>query len=461
LTILAKPLFVATCVCLLFLGFGVTPFAMAEEGDSTLSNFERLYQRALVQNHDLQILRKHLKVTEADIIIAGYIPNPSVNGYWGWGRQTSVLGNSNYVGITQELEIGPKRKLRKLIAKAELEEEKAAFQEAIWLLRSNLRLAYLQYLGVMSELKQLEEQIRLSESHIVKVKAILKEEMRDETDLLNAQLTLSKLHSAQIEHEGELRQKRLYLAELVGESSTDLLPLHEVKTGLFKDVPYWQYNLSKEDSNLLIQKLSEVGRHNRQELKIAIQTLEQGYLELKASKLKRIPNPELGAGFLFVTTTSPYTPNFEKETFLGGFATINVPVPLFNRQEGEIAKAQSEVITNKMRIHATQFNIGMGIQKAVEVISTKQKLLKNYEDYLFPQSRDIVRLVDLSYQKKQVDYSQVILASQAYQEISHEYLEHLEEAWQAWASLEQETGVPLEILIPTLPWKQPKDFVAL
>ncbi len=461
MTILAKPLFVATCVCLLFLGFGVTPFSMAEEGDSTLSNFERLYQRALVQNHDLQILRKQLKVTEADITIAGYIPNPSVNGYWGWGRQTSVLGNPNYVGITQELEIGPKRKLRTLIAKSALEEEKAAFQEAIWLLRSNLRLAYLDYLGGVSELKQLEEQIHLIESFIATVEEVVKKGKSPRSDLLQAQLTLSDLHSEYIELQGDLKQDRLYIAELVGELSPEALPFGEVNPTLLEQVPHWENKLLPEKEAFLVQQLSEVGRTHRQELKIAIQALEQSRLRLKASKLKRIPNPELGGGFLFVTTTSPYTPNYEKETFLGGYASVNVPLPIFNRQQGEIIKAQSQIITNEMRIHATQYTIAMGIQKAVETISTKQQLLENYRNHLFPKSEEIVQLVNLAYRKNEAGLSDVILARQAYQEIRHEYLEHLEEAWQAWASLEQETGVPLEILIPTLPWKQPKDFVAL
>ena len=62
--------------------------------------------------------------------------------------------------------------------------------------------------------------------------------------------------------------------------------------------------------------------------------------------------------------------------------------------------------------------------------------------------------MNLAYRKKTAGLSDVILARQSFQEIRHEYLEHLEEAWHAWASLEQETGMPLEILIPKLPWKQ-------
>ncbi|MFN7309880.1 MAG: hypothetical protein ACK5T0_00775, partial [Vampirovibrionales bacterium] len=75
------------------------------------------------------------------------------------------------------------------------------------------------------------------------------------------------------------------------------------------------------------------------------------------------------------------------------------------------------------------------------------------------QSQELVRLVDLAYRKNKAGLSDVILARQAFQEIRHEYLEHLEEAWHAWASLEQETGVPLELLIPKLPWQQEKEQV--
>lgn len=449
------PIF-ASLVLLLSLGQGI---AGATTVDASVSQFEHLYQEALSHNHDLKVLQKSLKVTQEDITIAGYIPNPSINGYWGFGRMTSVLGNPSSVGITQQIEIGPKRKLRILVAKAELDKEKTALQEAIWLLRSNLRLAYLDYLGTLRELKQLEEQMRLIESFIVTVEGLVKKGESPASDLLQAQLTRSDLYSERIERQGKLQQERLYMAELLGERHPEQLPLKDVHPELLDQVPYWENGLPTDKEALLMNTLSEEGLKHRQELKIAIQALEQSRLQLKASKLQRMPDPEIGGGILLVRTTSPYTPNFEKESFLGGYASLNVPLPLFNRQQGEIAKAQAEIITNENRINATQFNIEIGIQKAILAISTRQQLLENYRENLIPQSQEIVRLVDLAYRKNKAGLSDVILARQAFQEIRHEYLEHLEEAWHAWASLEQETGVPLELLIPKLPWQQEKEQV--
>ncbi len=441
---------------LLFLIQTLTPMAMGDELDQSSTGFEALFQRALVQNHDLQMLQKKLNISQADITIARYLPNPEISGYWGFGRMTSVLGNPSSVGITQAIEMGPKRKIRTLVAKAELDKEKTALQEAIWLLRSNLRLAYLEYLGTFCELKQLEEQIALIESFIVAVEGLVKQGKSPASDLMQAKLTRSDFHSERIERNSELKKERLQIAELLGELNPDALPLNKINPDLLEQVPHWKNEFPLEQQRTLIHDLSEEGFKHRQELKLAIQTLEQSRLQLRAAKLKRIPDPEIGGGILLVRTTSPYTPNFEKESFLGGYATLNLPLPIFNRQQGEIAKAQAEIIVNEQRIQATQFSIEIAIQKVILAISTQQQLLENYRNNLIPQSKEIVRLVDLAYRKNQAGLSDVILARQAFQEIRHEYLEHLEEAWYAWASLEQETGVPLELLIPKLPWEQGK-----
>ena len=187
-------------------GYGVT---VTENVEEPVSSFERLFQAALQGNRDIKVLKTSLNVTQEDITIAAYIPNPTLNTYWGFGRMTSVMGNPNYVGLTQQIEVGPKRKLRTLLAKAELEKEKTALQEAIWLLRSNLRLAYLEYLGTLNELKQDEEQIRVIESFIVTVEKLVKQGKSPASDLLQVQLTRSDLYSERIELEGELKQEHL------------------------------------------------------------------------------------------------------------------------------------------------------------------------------------------------------------------------------------------------------------
>ncbi len=461
MNVLAQTLALLKGACLLYAFIFCLGWATAEEEQGASSHFERLFQVALTQNPDLQVLKQRLNVSKEDITIAAYLPNPSVNGYWGFGRMTSVLGNPSSVGLTQPIEVGPKRKLRVLVAQAELEKEKSALQEAIWLLRSNLRLAYLEYLGILIELKQLDEQRDLIEAFIVAAEGLVKQGKSPASDLLQAQLIRSDLNSERIEYLGNLQKKRLYMAELLGELHPEKILLEAVDATLLEQVPYWKNGLSPAEQDALMKCLSEEGLKHRQELKIALQTLEQSRLQLKTHQLKRLPDPELGGGLLLVHTTSPYTPNFEKETFLGGYVTLNLRLPIFNRQQGEIAKAQAEIKTTEHHIEATQFAIEMGIKKALLAIATKQQLLENYRQNLIPQSQEIVRLVDLAYRKNQAGLSEVILARQAFQEIRHEYLFHLEEAWYAWASLEQETGVPLERLIPKLPWPQEKGPVAL
>ncbi len=440
--------------------------ADAQTFDAHASSFEQLYQLAIKQNHDVKVLQETLKVTQEDIGIAATIPNPSLNTYWGWGRQTSVLGNPNQVGLTQTFELGPKRKLRTLIAKTILEKEKTGLQQALWLLRSNLRLAYLEYLATVSQTAQLEKQF-VSVNQLIRIAEVrVKAGSSPEADLLQARLVRSQLFPQRIQLEGQLAQNRLKLAYFVGEEDPSRLPLSAGSLALLEHIPQWKSFLPQAKEEALILSLQNEGLTQRQELKVALKQVDASRLQLKSEKIKRIPDAQVGGGVLFVNTLSPLSTSNptanEKGTFLGGYVTLNVPLPVFDNQEEEIGKAKAQLSTDEKSVEALTFSIKNSIQQAITGIATQQRVLDNYRENLLPQSQEVLRLADLGYRYGKTGLANVILARQACQAIQLDYLLNLGLAWQAWALLEQQTGLPLEGLLLKLPWEQPTvDFTHL
>ncbi len=215
---------------------------------------------------------------------------------------------------------------------------------------------------------------------------------------------------------------------------------------MLEEVPYWENALPQDKQEAFINRLTEEALTHRQELKIAVQTLAQSRLQLRASKLNRIPDPEIGGDF----SISAYNPTFDRVTFYGIMLNLSVPLPVYNNQQGEIAKSKAEIISNESQIQAARFLIKMGIQKAILAISSKQRLLENYRQNTRPQSQELLHLVEQAFTKKEVGVSELFFARQSYLETQQQYLDYLEDTWRAWVFLEQETGVPLELLIPQL-----------
>lgn len=440
--------------CLLGMSVGLSAWG-AEQPLVQNSTFESLYEMAIKQNPDIKVLQESLQVSQQDIVIAGYIPNPSLNTYWGWGRMTSVLGNPNQVGLQQTLELGPKRKLRTLDAQLQYDKEKAGLQQALWQLRSHLRLAYLDYLATVSQVEQLEKQYSLVNQliHIAEVR--FKAGSSPQADLIQAQLSQYQLNPVRIHLQGQLVQNQWKLAQWVGLTQRDALHLDGSHSALLEQVPYWKASLAQADYVTCLTKLKQFGRQHRQELKIALQQVEQSRVRLKASKLQRIPDPQVGGGILFVNVLSPLSNINEKDNFLGGYATFNVALPIFHNQGGEIAKSKARLSVDEGNVEALQFAIDSGIQQAVVGIETQQKTLENYRKQLLPQSLQVLQLADLGYRYGKTGLANVILARQAYQAIQVDYIKTLGQAWQSWAALEQQTGLPLEVLVNELPWSQP------
>ena len=426
------------------------------DGEVT-SGFEALYQQALKTNPDIQQIRATLNVSQQDIVIAGYIPNPSAQMVWNFGNITTQLGNPQQFGVQQLVELGGKRNLRTLKAKAGFEGTELAIKQLTWALHSNLRLAYLDYLTELSQRDQLQQQAALFDELVRIAEARVKAGAAPEAESLQVKLSRHQLDPQVIEANGQLQQAKLKLNQWLGLTTLSTLPDLTQQITLLEQVPYWP-NCPKDGdtNNAVLQQLISLGRAHRQELNIAQNQLKQTYLTLRAAKAAQIPDPTLGTGTNFARATNPVaTVLSDKGFFWGIYASLGVPLPIFHNQQGEIAKSKAQITVDQLAIRSTEFQIDSHLQQAVQSIITRQQALETFRNELIPESYEVLKLANLGYRYGKTGLANVILARQSYQAVQNDYLNTLSEDWQAWATLEQEVGLPLEELFPELGWNHP------
>jgi outer membrane protein, heavy metal efflux system len=431
--------------------------------NATDNYFEVLYQQALKTNPDLKVIQKQLALSQADVISAGYIPNPSLQFTWGWGKTTSQLGNPQQIGVQQVIELGPKRQLRRQLAKTQVDGALIAIRQFSWVLHSNLRLAYIDYLSAQSQVEQMQRQAQLFDHLSSIAQARADAGAAPQSEALQAKLARQQLTPHLIQAKGQLKQATFKLYQWLGLNPDERTPVSVVlggtlseKMALMEAVPhYTPSSLSSSTQDNTLAQLQKIGHDYRQELKTAYNQLQQSRLALKQSQWQQLPDPQLGGSFLFVHSLSPLASSLsDKTTIMGGCVSLNFPLPVFHNQQAEIARSKTQISVNEQTVQATAFSIDSALRQSVTAIQTQQDALKIFRTQLIPESAEVLKLADIGYRFGKTGLVSVILARQTYQSVQTDYLNTLTQTWQAWAGLEQQTGLPLELLLEALAWPQ-------
>jgi outer membrane protein, heavy metal efflux system len=115
---------------------------------------------------------------------------------------------------------------------------------------------------------------------------------------------------------------------------------------------------------------------------------------------------------------------------------IGVPLPVFDRKQGDIAEACGELTAAQAALEQTQWSLEQRLAGALRDYLTARQRVNKYTDTILPATRESLTMFTQAYQQGELDYLQLITAQQTYTEKHLAYLKDLEMAWQKWAEIE-------------------------
>lgn len=298
-------------------------------------SFDQLAQIALAQNKSLQAAREQLRQAEARLKQAGLRPNPSLEV----SRSTDVLfaneGDDGFiVGFSQPFELGGKRQKRIHLAEAEIELAKAEIADAERQLIGQLRTAYLKAAETSARLKFFERGRGLNQqmAQVMTVRLASGDASRLESHLLQAEN--SRLEAQRLLAESQLTQDVFEVRKLGGISPGEPLALQPIAA------------TDKVQSIGSEADLIEAAFRNRPDLQAARVREALADAGVTLARAQGVPNiigsvryarePNVSR---FATATQP--PAFEKDSILD--FGVSIPLPFWNREQGNIQEAASKV----------------------------------------------------------------------------------------------------------------------
>lgn len=403
------------------------------EPDLTLTQALSLAQK---NNLEFQASQKEVAALEGDLIQAGLHPNPALDLE---SKTSPFLGfheGERDLFLSQELETGGKRPARIRLSQSTLEEAKFRLQDKARQLRQQVRTTFFnawisgERVSILQELLNNQDRfLNLNEARVklgaipsLEAKLIKAEEIR----------VRQKLEQAQTE------EKRAFvnLSRILGLSLNEK-PVLQIPDRTVEPVP--------DLTGLLQQALA-----NRPDLKAQRKNVERAEAQIASEKAQAVSNVTVGGGLvwdrLFVTgdeiiPRGAISQIDHRDTLYE--IRLSLPLPLFNRNQGNILKAErlreSALIGEK---NITRL-IEAEVTNAWQTAFTDQKVHKRFEHELLPVVRENAEAVQKAYQLGGESILVVMQAQQTWLNAELDYLDNLRDLEESIAALESASGVEL------------------
>jgi len=340
----------------------------------TLQSALELFRR---QNLQLVAERFQVEANRADIITAALFPNPqlSMNGTFIDPRSPQLAGSQLTARLDFLIETGGKRRLRREGAEAGARAAEQRFFDVTRQLVIEVKDAFYEILLAREHLNLAEENLKRFEE-ILRVNTIRFERGGiPEAELIKTRLQKLDFENDVIAATLEMQSAKNHLRGLLA-----LPPSQEIEI---------IGSLSERPEIPSLETLQEKALRHRPDLLSQQEQVRQNEIQSKLTKAQRIPDVTVGAEY---DTISP-----DYHASVGG--GISLPLPLFNRNQGEIQKADRLLKASQAQLDQIHQQILLDVERAHRETIENLSLVRTFETGLLKDAHEVREIVENAYQK--------------------------------------------------------------
>lgn len=365
---------------------------------------DQAVQEAVDKNLNVLAERYNLAIADARIVTARLRPNPvlSVNAnlvdHSLYHSGTSPFSESVHIDVP--FERGGKREYRTQVAENARGVAQLQLLDTMRTLTLDVQNAAVDVLLAKANVALAQENLQAF-NNIVQVNT---DRVRA-GDLSQVELERTRLAALQFQNdvqqsESSLRMARNKLQTLLGR--TQRSPLFDVIG-----------DLQREKKPVTIEAIREHAIEARPDLLALRRDQARSAADLRLQIAQGKVDYTIGAEI------QPQQGNLRNGNQFGLF--VSVPLPLFNRNQGEIERAQQEQEQIATKIRALEADIETDVENAYQQYATSQALLQRIETEMLTQSRDVRQTMEYSYRRGQSSFVEFLDAQRAFNDTRQSY----------------------------------------
>ncbi len=365
---------------------------------------EGLEQLALECNPTLVQARMAISRSQGDYVQAGLYPNP-VASYIG-----EDMGNDGYqgihgAGISQEIVTAGKRQLGQAVASHEVQRSQHAWRAQQQRVLNDVRIGY--YATLLSQKRvEVNEQLLAIENQVLQsTQELRKASEVSQVDVLQASVEAEQTELSLSEARDRNTAAWRRLAALVGRPEME-------PASLAGDVTSSLPVIAWEDALRQLMTQSP-------ELAQARAGVERARCDVALQCAERIPNFEVGTAVKRDTATG----------FTIADVGIAMPLPIFNRNQGNILRAQASLTAAQSELRRLELELFDRLATSFEQYVNARRRSDKYVKTILPNAKKTLELTQTGYREGEIEYLTLLTAQRTYYDISLEYLANLQEVW--------------------------------
>lgn len=384
----------------------------------TVDDFVRL---AVERNPRLAKANLAIDAARGRHLQAGLYPNPDVAVNWdelGDRSSPDRLGILTAPKITQTIVTGGKLTLAQAVAAREVDQATLELISERFAVVGSVRAAFYEAFALQRRADILAELVKLADEAVAKGKVLL-----DANPPQIARLDFIQLEVERERFRAELQAVRKELpgayrrlAAVAGNNAA--IPPNVA--GTFDGLPEYDPD-----------RVREAVLTYHPQARSARVGVERAQAAVKRAEAEPIPNVSVYAG---------YIRQFENRSHDGAVG-VSMPVPVWNRNQGNIRAAQAELGMAIQTVGQTENELAARVAAAYQTYASARERAAVYQKELIPRAEETYRLSLTAFKGGQFDYLRVIQAQRAIAEARLELNKSLGEAWRAAAEL---SGLLLE-----------------
>jgi len=379
----------------------------ASEGKTI--TLEELQQMALQNNPTFAQSAANIQAAEGRKKQSGLYPNPTV-GYQGEQiRGGSFHGGEQGFFVQQDIVLGGKLGLNRKIFDQELKQAETEAEEQKVRVVTNVRMSYIQALAAQQTLELRQNLGKLANDAVETTHQLVNVGQADAPDALASEVEAEQAQLAVTM--AEQNQQRVWkaLAAVVGNPRLSLMQLE----GKLEDTP----PVNAED---LVEKIV----NESPAVRIAELGVKRAEAALARERREPIPDLQLRGGMQ--QNGELLSPPSGRAVGLQGFADVGVRIPIFNRNQGNIATAKADAERAKREVDRVKLLLRERAASVVQNYTFSQTAVDRYKNQMIPRAQKAYKMYSKKYQEMAAAYPQVLIAQRTLMQLEVSYINALE-----------------------------------
>lgn len=396
-------------------GEGTGQKTVGNEPVITLAELERM---ALQNNPTLAQAEAAIRAADGRRLQAGLYPDPVV-GYSGEELAFRSFSNKSehFFFVEQNIITGGKLRKSRRIFEQEMAQSQAESEAQRLKVLNTVRMLYYKTLGAQRMVEVRSELAKITREAVRVSEELFNIGQADQPDQLEIEIESQKAEVELITAENDLDQDWQLLAAVTGNPSLEPMRL---AGNLENGLPTIDRN---QMTTFLLQESPEI--------KIAKANVERAQAKLDRAKAERVPDLFVRGGIGYSTERLELgdTP-FQRRTGPEATIEIGARLPLWNRNQGNIAAAEAELTVAEREVKRVELSLRARLAAAFTSYQNSARLAERYKQTILPRTEKSYKLYLASFNQMAAAYPQVLIAKRTMYQTQADYLSSLVTLWQ-------------------------------